>query len=48
MTEEEMVALVEKIFPRASIEVDNYGQVVIYTNVSIQDGKVAPFNEGSE
>ncbi len=48
MTEEEMVTLVEKIFPRASIEVDNYGQVIIYTDVSIQDGKVVPFNEGGE
>lgn len=37
MTVQEMMQKVREVFPEAQLELDNDGQVIIYTNVILED-----------
>lgn len=49
MTESEMLSKILEVFPDASIDTDNYGQLIIYTDSQIDDdGFLVKFEESEE
>jgi len=45
---EKFKAAILSVCPEASFEEDNYGQIVVYTNLSEKDGVVIQFQESEE
>jgi hypothetical protein len=45
MTEDEFYAKVIAEFPQAEIGMDNEGQLVIYTGMTVNEGEVEPLSE---
>lgn len=46
MTFDDLMRKVLDIFPNATLDEDNYGQIVIYTDLmETKDGEVVPFTE---
>lgn len=37
------MAVVETVFPEASVGLDNEGQVIIYTNTRVEGANLVPF-----
>lgn len=44
MNIQDAIQSIREVFPNATFEEDNYGQVVIYTDKRVKDGVLAPFD----
>lgn len=45
MNMSDLIAIIRSALPQASFDVDNYGQIIIYTNLMEQDGKIVEMTD---
>ena len=45
MTFDDFMFNVLDFWPEATVEQDNEGQLIVYTNLKLEDGKVVPFED---